>query len=42
VFFKCTGLKSSSFGFIAMVSPDIYRDWEGKNQMCLIGVGLAL
>jgi len=33
----CDGLKSSSFGFIAMASF-----WEGKNQMCLIGVGLAL
>jgi len=35
--FKCAGLKSSSFGFIAMASFG-----EGKNQMCLIGVGIAL
>jgi len=40
-FFKCVGHKSSSFGFFAM-APDCYRDWVAKNQMCLIGVGLAL
>jgi len=33
----CAGLKSSSFGFVAKASFG-----EGENQICLIGVGLAL
>jgi uncharacterized membrane protein len=33
----CVSQKSSSFGFVTMALI-----WVAKNQMCLIGVGIAL